>query len=116
MQTDFVWSLLISLGLTLVLELVFGVLWGLWDRDNLWLLILINTATNPPAVLLNALLVRQQDLPAVPSVLLIETAVVLTEWQLLKHNTKAVSRPFLFALLSNLFSYGIGLLLPYFIV
>lgn len=114
MQPDFVWNLLISLGLTLVLELAFAFLWGIRKKDSLWLLILINIATNPPAVLLHFLLVRQLLLSSVFSVLLIESVVVLSEWLLLKHNTKAISRPFLFSLLANLFSYCTGLAILHF--
>lgn len=107
-------NLLISLGLTLIFELTFALLWGLRKKDSLWLLILINTATNPPAVLLHFLLVKQLGLSAVFSVLLIETAVILLEWLLLKYNIKTISRPFLFSLLANLFSYCTGLTLLYF--
>lgn len=114
MPHNFAFNLLISLGLTLILELSFALLWGLRKKDSLWLLILINTTTNPPAVLLHFLLVRQLGLSAVFAVPLIETAVVLSEWLLLKYNTKAISRPFLFSLLSNLFSYCTGLALLHF--
>lgn len=114
MPHSFLSNLFISLGLTLILELAFALLWGLRKKDSLWLLILINTTTNPPAVLLNLLLARHLGLSDVSSALLIETVVVLSEWLLLKYNTKAVSRPFLFSLLANLFSYFSGLALLYF--
>lgn len=97
-----------SLLLTLAFEEGFALFWGLRGRRELGLVALMNCLTNPPVVLLyhtaaglwrwNGLLVTA----------VLEGAAVLVEWRCCRAFSEQVKRPFLFALLINLFSYGAG--------
>lgn len=103
-------SLAVSLLLTLGLELIFSLLWGLRGRDLL-LVVLVNLLTNPPVVLLYWLLCRVGACPPLLAVPLLEGAVVLTEGYYFQTRGRALPHPWRFALLLNLFSYGMGQLL-----
>lgn len=100
----------ISLVLTVVLELGFAVAWGMRGRRALALVILVNCLTNPPVVLLHHVLVRLLQWPAAVVTAALESAAVLTEWRCYRAFDATLRRPFLFALLANLFSFGMGFL------
>ncbi len=91
-----------SLALTLVFEGAAALVWGLRRRDLL-LLVLVNILTNPLAVLLHALF------PGWTVTVVLETGVVLVEGALYGRLGHAVSRPWLFALCANGFSFCMGL-------
>lgn len=103
-------SMAAALGLTLVLELAFALIWGLRKKELL-LVVLMNILTNP-AVNLLYLLAYQVGWNSVWLILLLETAAVVTEGFCCRD---VIRRPWLFALLVNLFSYGTGELLKLFI-
>lgn len=95
-------TFIISLSLTLLLELPFAYLWGLRSRCNLKLAVLVNVLTNPAAVLFHSL-----GLPVLP----LETAVVVVEAFCYRTRGESIRHPFLLALCANVFSYTIGLVL-----
>ena len=103
-------ELLISLGLTLALEGLYGLLWGLKGRRNWLLLGLVNVVTNPVAVVLYRLVSRSWVFVAV-----LECAVVLAEWRAYRAWSKEGRTGFVFALCANCFSFFGGLLLNYLI-
>lgn len=103
-------SLVLSLLLTLLLEGLFALAWGIRGRD-LTLVLLVNLLTNPLAVTAHFLLCRLRALPGPPVVLGIETLVVLSEGLLFRSLGQRISHPWAFALTVNLFSYGTGVLL-----
>ncbi len=111
MQFDLVWTLLISLGLTIVLELAFALIFKVRRTYDLILVIVVNIITNPAVVLLNYLLLRHTDIPQLLIVLILEAAAVLVEGIYYKRYAEKVRRPFLFSLGANTFSYFIGLIL-----
>jgi len=111
MQFDFVWTLLISLGLTLVLELAFALIFKVHRAYDLILVIVVNVITNPAVVLMNYLLLRHTVIPQLLIVLVLETAAVLIEGFYYKRYAEKISRPFLFSLGANAFSYIIGFIL-----
>ena len=84
-----------SLALTLVFEGAAALVWGLRRRDLL-LLVLINILTNPL-------------FPGWAVTVVLETGVVLVEGALYGRLGHAVSRPWLFALCANGFSFCMGL-------
>lgn len=102
--------LVISLGLTVVLEVGFALAWGLRGRREIGLVILVNCLTNPPVVLLHHVLVRLLQWPAATVTAALEAAAVLVEWRCYRCCAAELRRPFLFALLANLWSFGLGLL------
>lgn len=103
-------SLAVSLLLTLALEELFALVWGLRGRD-LKLVLLMNLLTNPLAVSAHFALCRLWGLPEIPVVPVIEGLVVLTEGACCRSLGEKIRHPWVFALAVNLFSYGIGVLL-----
>ena len=101
-------ALAVSLPLTLALEEGFALAWGLRGRRELGLVALVNCLTNPPAVLLYHTAAGLWRWNPVPTALALEAAVVLVEWRCYRAYSGQVRRPLLFALLVNLFSYGVG--------
>ena len=99
-------SMATALGLTLILELTFALVWGLRKKELL-LVVLMNILTNP-AVNLLYFLAYQVGWNSIGLVLLLEAAVVITEGVCCRG---VIRRPWLFAFLVNLFSYGMGELL-----
>ena len=97
-----------SLALTLVLEELFALLWGLRGRRELTVVALVNVLTNPPVVLLYHTAVGLWGWNAVSVTVLLESAAVAVEWRCYRLCSDQLRRPLLFALLANLFSYGAG--------
>lgn len=109
-MTALLYTFALSLGLTLLLELLLACLCHLRGRD-LWLVMLVNILTNPAVVYLDLLctawLPHGRDLWQIP----LEAAAILVEGWCYARYARAVRRPWMFALVANLFSYGCGLLL-----
>lgn len=100
--------LAVSLLLTLILEELFALLWGLRGKREWGLVALVNCLTNPPVVLLYHTAAGLWHWnPALVAAALEITAVVV-EWRCYRAFSEQVKKPLLFALLVNLFSYGIG--------
>lgn len=106
---NLIFSLAVSLLLTIGLELCFSLLWGVRGR-GLLLVLLMNLMTNPAAVLLHFTFVRLLGWSAICVVPLLELAAVIAEGFCCRG---IIRRPWLFALLVNLFSYGMGELLQW---
>lgn len=104
-------SMLTALVLTLTLEVLFSLLWGLRKRE-LCLVVLMNILTNPAVNLLYFFTVFLCGLPAFPVILVLEVAVFLIEGFCCRG---MIRRPWLFAFCVNGFSYGMGELLKYLI-
>ena len=89
----------LCLGLTLAIELPIAYLWGLRGREILTVAV-ANVMTNPLAVSLNLV-----GIPQIP----IELGVVLTEG--IAYSLHFEKRPWQLAIVSNVVSWGIGLIL-----
>ena len=98
----------ISLALTLVLEEGFALAWGLRGRRELALVALVNCLTNPPVVLLYHTAVWLAGWNPMVVAAVLESVAVLVEWRCYKAYSEQIKKPFVFALLVNLFSYGAG--------
>ena len=100
--------LAVSLTLTLALEEVFALLWGLRGRRELAVVVLVNVLTNPLVVLLYhaAVGLWGWSAPAVTAAL--ECAAVVVEWRCYRACSRQLRRPLLFAALANLCSYTAG--------
>lgn len=101
----------ISLCLTIVLEILFAVIVGIRGKRDLLLLILVNILTNPPTVFTYYLLAYYTSWNRWVIQIPLEIIVILVEAYYYKSYGKEFRRPFLFSLLANLFSYGIGVIL-----
>ena len=97
-------SLIVSLALTLMLELGFALILGVRGRRNLALVALVNVLTNPPVVLLCSLF------PTPQLTIAAEFSAVFIEGVIYRAGTD-FRRPMLFSLSANAFSYLIGLAL-----
>lgn len=95
---------LLSLGLTLVFELAVALCWGL-RRRNLLLCGMVNVMTNPAVVLLHFLF------PAPLLTALLELGAVAVEGFCYSRFGEQVRKPWLFSLVVNAFSFGMGLLI-----
>jgi len=115
MQIDFVWTLLISLGLTELMELGLAYILGLRNKKDFVLMAMVNVMTNPAVVLLNALLTRKTGLNHFLIVAFLETAAIVIEGAYYKNYAEKISRPFLFSLETNAFSYTVGLVISHII-
>ena len=93
----------ISLGLTVVLELLLALCWGIRGRDLL-LVVLVNALTNPLVVLWHNL----SGWTALP-----ELCAVITEALLYRAKGDRIRWPFWFSAAANVFSYSTGVLLAY---
>ncbi len=102
-------SFVLSLVLTLLLETGVALLFRMRRRDLL-LLLLVNLLTNPLAVYLNLLfgILLPGAFPLLWQ-LPLEVAVVVAEGTLYQKCATSLPRPWLFAALANLISYGAGL-------
>lgn len=96
--------LLFSLGLTLVFELAVALCWGLRRRDLL-LCVLVNVMTNPAVVLLHFMF------PAPLVTALLELGAVGAEGFCYRRFGERVRRPWLFSLVANGCSFGLGLII-----
>ncbi len=101
----------ISLLLTLIFEEGFALFWGLRGRRELTIIALVNILTNPMVVLFHHTAVYLFGWPEVPVTAVLELGAVLAEGFWLQACSEQLKQPFLFALLANAFSYGLGLLL-----
>lgn len=108
MSNPLVQSLLISLALTLVLELLAALCWGLRSWRDIFLVVLVNFMTNPPVVLTHNLI--RLESPVVFTILL-ELAVVAVEGLCYKYSGRSINKPMLFSLITNAFSFLSGLYL-----
>ena len=100
-------SLMISLLLTLVLELLFAIVGGV-RKKGLVLVILMNILTNPAVVLLHFLCVAFLGWTGFLPVLILELAAILVEAICCRG---VIRKPWLFAICVNVFSYTLGELL-----
>ena len=98
---------LAALALTLALELIFALVWGV-RKEGLLVVGLMNLMTNPAANVLYYLGVQLLGCPPLWLTLALEAAVVAVEGICCRG---IIRRPWLFALLVNLFSYGVGALI-----
>ena len=101
-------ALAVSLLLTLVFEEGFALAWGLRGKRELGLVALVNCLTNPAVVLLHSTAVTLWQWNDIPVTLVLEAAAVIVEWRCYRACSEQVKKPFVFALLANLFSYGAG--------
>ena len=109
MQQDMIVNLLISLGLTLLFELIFSLAFKVRNIHDIILVILVNFLTNPPVVLTHNILERGTSMPQIVIVLLLETSAVVIEGFCYKYSANNIRRPFWFSLGANAFSYLAGI-------
>lgn len=100
--------LAVSLALTLLFEELFALLWGLRGRRELTIVALVNVLTNPAVVLSYHTCTGLLGWNAAVVTAALEAAAILVEWHFYHICSERLKRPFLFALLANGLSYGLG--------
>jgi hypothetical protein len=107
---ELLFTFALSLGLTLLLELLVARLCHLRGQDYL-LVILVNILTNPAVVYLDMVCASRfpngRDLWQIP----LEIAAILVEGWCYARYARSLRRPWMFDLVANVFSYGFGLFL-----
>jgi len=109
----------ISLGLTLVLEVGFFIIYFFkahWNKKDILLVILVNTLTNPIVVLTYWILYYNTNWNTTLIIIPLEVFAILTEGYIYKRNSECIKRPFLFSLLINAFSYSAGLFISQYLL
>lgn len=105
-------SLLISWGLTVILEGAAGFLFfGIRSRKDQCFLFLVNTLTNPIAVLACILISRYTSFSLTAAKLTAELLIFAGEGFLFRAGIKEDTSPWKMALILNLISFCAGLLL-----
>ena len=115
MQLDFVWTLLVSLALTLVLETLFCLAVGLRGTRNLTVIVLVNILTNPPVVLLNNILLKNTNLPRFLIITVLELTAILVEALYYRSCGENIKHPFALSFGANTFSYFTALIINHLI-
>lgn len=98
-------ALALSLGLTLLLEGLFALVWGVKGKGDWLLLLLANVVTNPIVVTLHYCVSSFWA-----ATLLLELSAVLAEWLAYRRWGHTFRPAFLFSLCANCFSYFSGVL------
>ncbi len=101
-------SFALSLGLTLVFELTFALLWGLRRRARL-LCALVNVLTNPVVVLLYLLFPHP-----VATAVWECTAAAVEGWHYRRYGQN-IRTPWIFSVLCNGISFSLGLVINHFL-
>ncbi len=102
------------LGLTLLIELCFALLWGLRQRYHLLTVALVQVTTNPLVVWLTLYCHEHLFLPQAYYIVPIECAVVVVEGLIYRFALKTLQRPFVFSLGANYVSFSLGCVLACF--
>ena len=108
-------SLLISLFLTIIIELTVSFIIGIKDKEDIKVVILVNICTNPIVVYIaNCLMLFTNDFIYNIGVAILEMLVVMVEFVLYKKYLKfdKVS-PFAISLINNVISFSIGVIINY---
>ena len=115
MSQKVITSLAISLVSTLILEVGFFLAMGKRNKKDLLLVLMVNVITNPVVVLSFWLVTIYTDWNIIFALIPLEIFAVLTEGYYYKKYGREFRRPYLFSLGANVFSYGTGLIIQYFI-
>ena len=101
-------SMIVSLLLTLLLEDLFALLWGIRNTQDLILVLLVNILTNPVVVFCYHATHFYAPNKLTAAVALLELAAVCIEWLLYRWSAHSIRHPFAFSLFANLFSFCMG--------
>jgi hypothetical protein len=107
-MNDLLQVMLISLGLTVVLEVIFVLALKNRDIRLLVLIVLINILTNPPTVLIYTLLTQYGNFSPLYITLGLEMLVIFVEYRYLKSYRENMKYPLWLSIGMNVFSYTAG--------
>lgn len=112
-----IYSLIISLFLTIILELSSSLILGIKSKNDILVCILVNTFTNPLVVFIANLVIIYGNQTLYNIVItILEISVVFVEFKLYKDCLKEYKKsPFVLSLINNVFSYSMGFIVNRFI-
>ncbi|MBQ5333465.1 MAG: hypothetical protein J6K92_09445 [Oscillospiraceae bacterium] len=113
MTADILMAMGMALLLTILLEGLFGALWGVRGGRNYIIMLLANILTNPLVNVIHSFCayeLRMGKLPMLFITIFLEMAAVIAEWVVYKSRTD-IKKPFLFSLSANAFSFLCGIFL-----
>lgn len=103
----------VALLLTILLEGLFGAIWGVKGGRNYIIMLLANLLTNPLVNVIHSYFAYEMRLDGILMVIitaLLEISAVTLEWLVYKSRTD-IKKPFLFSLCANGFSFLCGILI-----
>ncbi|MGN0636810.1 MAG: hypothetical protein ACI4J0_00430 [Huintestinicola sp.] len=103
----------IALLLTILLEGLFGAIWGVRGGRNYIIMLLANLLTNPLVNVIHSYFAYELRFYGIIMVMitaLLEISAVTAEWLVYKSRTD-IKKPFLFSLCANGFSFLCGILI-----
>lgn len=108
-------SLLISLFLTIVIELTLSLIMGIRDKGDIKVVILVNICTNPIVVYIaNCLMLFTNNFIYNIGVAILEILAIIVEFILYKKYLKFDKiSPFAISFFNNVMSFSIGLIINY---
>jgi len=115
MSCDIIFSLAISLALTLVLEtgffLIIMSIKGRHDKKDTALVVMVNILTNPAVVLLYWLATLYTSINYVIILAPLEISAVFIEGYIYKEHGRYFKHPYIFSIAANAFSFGMGVII-----
>ncbi len=109
----YVYSVLLSLLLTLIIELSVACLFGINKREDILLILTANILTNPAVVTASFVMKKVIYAPVYYWQIPFETAVVIVECLLYSKFGKNIKRPFAYSAAANAISYSAGVLISF---
>lgn len=108
-------SLIVSLFLTLVIELTVSIIIGIREKYDIKVVICANVCTNPVVVYIANLIILLNNIKLyILAVAILEISAVIVEFLIFKKYLKFNKiSPFLISLLNNVISFGLGLVISY---
>ena len=104
-------TLAVSLGLTIVLEETFGWMWGVRNRWDMTLVVLVNVLTNPAVVYLYYMNMIVVGWNRILVTVFLEMAAAAAEGLCYGAAGRGIRHPWLFSAGANLFSFMMGTVL-----
>ena len=106
-------SLIISLILTIIIELFVSLILGIREIDDIKVIILINICTNPIVVYIaNCLILLNNNFLYNVVTIVLEILVVIVEFKLYKQYLRTYKKSTLsLSLINNILSFGLGLII-----
>lgn len=108
-------SLIISLLLTLIIEITLSYLIGIRSKEDIKVVICANVCTNPVVVYIaNCIILLNNVKLYILTVTILEISAVIVEFIIYKKNLKFNKiQPFAISILNNVISFGLGIIISY---
>ena len=108
-------SLVVSLALTLIIELTVSIIIGIRKKEDILVVICANTCTNPVVVFIsNCILLLNNALIYFIAVIILEITAWIVEYIIFKKYLEFNKiSPLVISILNNSISFGLGLIINY---